>query len=206
MSGKPSLPSAGSSQGSDHQSLDESALPYNQQLQRRFERTIEGLAIAPLQKEYLRSRWLDQVLWMENRASQMRSWHRRLRITAIVASALVPILVTINFNQDKALDKWLKVGTVLISGVVTVSAAVEEFCQFGNRWYSYRRSAELLKSQGWQFLQLSGMYGRFESHEAALPLFTEQVEGVIQRDVEVYVTEALQGRKWEGKLEETEEG
>jgi Protein of unknown function (DUF4231) len=137
---------------------------------------------------------------MEGRATQMRNWHRRLRITAIVAGALVPILVTLNFNQDQAADRWWKVSTVMLSGVVVVSAAVEEFCQFGSRWYSYRRSAELLKSQGWQFLQLSGMYRQYGAHDAALPMFTEQVEGVIQRDVEVYVTEALHGRKWDEKL------
>jgi Protein of unknown function (DUF4231) len=172
-------------------------LAYEAQLKQDFGRMIEGLAVTDLQKDYLRSRWLDQVLWMDKRATQMRNWHRWLRITAIVASAAVPILVTLNFNQDKALDKWLKVGTVVISGVVTVSAAVEGFCQFGERWYSYRRSAELLKSQGWQFLQLSGSYGEFSSHEQALRRFANEVEGIIARDVEVYVSEALQERKWE---------
>jgi Protein of unknown function (DUF4231) len=172
---------------------------YNQQLQKKFDSMIDGLEIAPLKKDYLRSRWLDQVLWMEGRANQMRNWHRRLRITAIVASALVPILVTLNFNQDKALDNWLKAGTVLVSGLVTVSATVEEFCQFGNRWYSYRKTVELLKTQGWQFFQLSGTYRQYSSHEEALPWFTDEVEGIIQRDVEVYATDAMQGLKHEEK-------
>jgi hypothetical protein len=94
----------------------------------------------------------------------------------------------------------------MLSGVVTVSAAVEGFCQFGERWYSYRRSAELLKSQGWQFLQLSGAYRQYESHGAALPLFSDEVEGIIKQDVEVYVLEALRGQKWqEGALSENPE-
>lgn len=172
-----------------------SNLTYNQQLKQKFDSLIDDLEIESLHKEYLKSRWLDQVLWMENRATQMRNWHRRLRLTVIVASAIVPILVALNFNEDKAFDKWLKVGTISISALVTVSSAVEAFNQFGDRWYSYRRSAELLKTHGWQFLQLGGVYRTYKTHAEALPVFTEQVEGIIQRDVDVYTAEAVKTRK-----------
>lgn len=166
-------------------------LDYNDQLKQDFGRMIDSLKVEELQKDYLKSRWLDQVVWMENRATDMRNWHRRLRLTTIVASAIVPILVTINFNQDPKLDKWLKVATVGLSAVVTVSSAIEVFYQFGDRWYSYRKSAELLKSQGWQFFQLSGSYRSYDTHSKALPVFTDQVEEIIQRDVELYVTEGM---------------
>ena len=172
-----------------------SNLTYNQQLKQKFDSLIDDLEIESLHKEYLKSRWLDQVLWMEDRATQMRNWHRRLRLTVIVASAIVPILVALNFNEDKAFDKWLKVGTISISALVTVSSAVEAFNQFGDRWYSYRRSAELLKTHGWQFLQLGGVYRAYKTHAEALPVFTEQVEGIIQRDVDVYTAEAVKTRK-----------
>ena len=75
-----------------------SNLTYNQQLKQKFDSLIDDLEIESLHKEYLKSRWLDQVLWMENRATQMRNWHRRLRLTVIVASAIVPILVALNFK------------------------------------------------------------------------------------------------------------
>ncbi len=174
-----------------------SNLSYNDQLKQKFGTMIDDLDIKPLHKEYLKSRWLDQVLWMECRATEMRNWHRRLRLTVIIASAIVPILVAFNFNEDKTFDKWLKVGTISISALVTVSSAVEEFNQFGDRWYSYRKSVELLKTHGWQFLQLSGAYRTYKTHADALPIFTEQVEEIIQRDVEVYTTEAMKSRKQE---------
>lgn len=170
---------------------DQPAKNYNEQLKQDFGRMINSLDIQELQKDYLKSRWLDQVVWMENRANSMRDRHRWFRLTTIIASAIVPILVTINFNQDPKLDKWLKVATVGLSAIVTVSSAIEVFYQFGDRWYSYRKSTELLKSQGWQFFQLSGSYRTYKTHAEALPLFTDQVEQIIQHDVELYVTEGL---------------
>jgi Protein of unknown function (DUF4231) len=166
-------------------------LSYEEELKQKFGDMIDGLKLESLQKEYLKSRWLDQILWMEGRATQMRNWHRRLRLTTILASAAIPILVASNFNENKDWDKWIKLGTIGIGAIVTVSATIEEFYQYGDRWYSYRRSAELLKTQGWQFLQLSGSYRTYKTHTEALPIFTDQVETIIQRDVEVFTTEAL---------------
>ena len=173
---------------------------YKEQLKTEFGTVIETLELDPLQKAYLKSRWLEQVMWLESRASNMRDWHRRLRIGAILASAIVPILITVNFDESKTVDKWLKVITVGISAAVTVAGAVEEFSQFGEKWYRYRRAAEVLKSYGWQFMERTGTYRTFETHQAAFPVFVEQVEGIVQRDVEVYVEESLQGRKWETPL------
>jgi hypothetical protein len=86
-------------------------------------------------------------------------------------------------------QKVVKLLTVALSAIVTSSAAIDEFFGFSDRWYSYRRSVELLKSQGWQFFQLSGAYQEYKSHEMAFPVFAERIEAIIQRDVEVYVTE-----------------
>ncbi len=169
---------------------DKATEDYNQQLKEEFGTLIESLDLKEQRsKDYLRMRWLDQVMWMEKRAGEMRDRHRRWRISAILCSALVPIIVTLNFNQDKEIDKVLKVTTVIISAVVTVSSAIDEFYQFGDRWYSYRKSAELLKTHGWQFFQLSGVYRTYKTHEEALPIFSDEIEGIIQRDVEIYVTE-----------------
>ena len=169
---------------------------YNSQIKEEFGALIESLDLREQRsKDYLRMRWLDQVVWMEKRAGEMRDRHRRWRISAIICSALVPIIVTLNFTEDKEIDKFLKVTTVIVSAIVTVSSAVDEFYQYGDLWYSYRRSAELLKTQGWQFFQLSGSYRDYKTHEEALPVFSEQIEGIIQRDVEVYVTEGMQALK-----------
>jgi hypothetical protein len=169
---------------------------YNDQLNEDFQALIEGLQLDPLQKNYLKSRWLDQVLWIENRATKMRNWYRRLRAGSVVASALVPImLMVVGFNRDERINNFIKGATALVSAGVTVAVAIEELNQFGDKWYRYRRSAELLKSHGWQFFERSGIYRKYDSHQAAFIDFTEQIEAIIQRDVEVYIEDGLQSLK-----------
>ena len=65
---------------------------------------------------------------------------------------------------------------------------------FGDHWRHYRRTAELLKTLGWQYLTLSGQFKRFQSHDAAFVAFTERVEDVLNEDVEGYLERAV--RRW----------
>jgi Protein of unknown function (DUF4231) len=104
---------------------------------------------------------------------------------------IVPILVTLNLN-DQRIENYVKQATICISGAVAVTAAIEEFFQYGKRWYNYRRAAESLKSQGWHFFQLSGPYRQFNDHNEAFKAFAEHTEDIIKRDVETYVTQSQQ--------------
>lgn len=132
---------------------------------------------------------------MENRSGQMRTWHRRIRVGMIVASSLVPFVTVIDAQCHSATQQILKLLTVGLSVVVTVGATLDEFFSFGDRWYSYRKAVELMKSQGWQFLELSGAYREYEDQSEAFPVFVDQIESIIQRDVELYVTEGIRQKE-----------
>lgn len=163
-----------------------------------LEELIDVLDLTDLQKRFLRSRWLEQLLWMGTRTKSARNWYYTLRLTTIIGGVIVPVLVVLN-TSNNSLDKnfapavrWLTVG---VSAVVAVSSAVEEFFHYGDRWRHYRQTAESLKTQGWQFSQLCGLYGSYNSHQEAFPNFAAQVEGILQRDVEVYVTEVVREKE-----------
>ena len=83
---------------------------------------------------------------------------------------------------------WL---TFALSLLVALSVAVEEFFHFGERWRHYRRMSELLKAEGWQFLQLSGPYRTSGSHAAAFPLFAERVEACARTEREEYMASVV---------------
>lgn len=169
---------------------------YSKQLKQDFSRVFETLTLTDLQKEYLQSRWLGQVLWMGGRAAGARNWYYRLRLTTIIGSVIVPILVSWNV-ANKTVDSAFKSATIVLSGLVAISSAVEEFFHYGERWRHYRRTAESLKAQGWQFFELTGPYQPYKRHEEAFYIFADQVEDIIQRDVEVYATQVVQERKQE---------
>lgn len=155
-----------------------------------LEKVIETLELSDLQKQFLRSRWLEQISWMGTRARNARNWYYRLRLTAIIGGIIVPILVSFNIS-DRNVALFLRWGTVGLSGVVAISSAVEEFFHYGDRWRHYRHTTESLKTQGWQFSQLSGLYSGYQSHQEAFPHFSTQIEDILQRDVDVYVTEVV---------------
>ncbi len=54
-----------------------------------------------------------------------------------------------------------------------------------------------MKTQGWQFSQLTGPYRIYPSQEQAFNLFASHVENIIQRDVEIYATQVVQEKKEE---------
>ena len=174
---------------------------YADSLKADFNRLFESLDVNDRQQHFLRSRWLDQVRWMENKASQCQQRYYRLRLTAIVLGVLVPVLVGIDFPQN-SLNQVKKYLTIGLSSVVAVSAAVEEFFHYGERWNHYRRTVESLKTQGWQFSQLTGAYKDFNDHGLAFNSFAEQIEDILQRDVEVYVTHLVTAKKDKSKEED----
>jgi hypothetical protein len=162
---------------------------YREWLKQDLGTVIDALELRELQKHFLRSRWLDQVVWMEGRANAARDRYYALRLTAIIGGVIVPALVSLNVDgQGARAIGWL---TFALSLLVAISVAVEEFFHYGERWRHYRRTVEELKIIGWQFFQLSGSYDRHQSHTEAYREFATRVEAIIQRDVEVYITEVV---------------
>ena len=167
---------------------------YRDQFKQEICALIEQIDLSDLQQQLMKSRWLDQVLWLEGRAEQTRNRYYFFRLITIVGGVIVPALVSLNINTNnvKAVVGWFAFG---LSQAVAISAAVEEFFHYGERFRHYRNTAEAMKIEGWQFLQLSGAYSNTESHAEVYPDFAQRVESIIQRDVEGYLSEVVQEKK-----------
>jgi hypothetical protein len=175
--------------------------PYREFLKKDFGEIFDTLTLPDFQRKFLTSRWLDQVLWMEAQAGKARNRYYRARLMTIVGGIILPALVSLNFNDGKVRD-ILVWATFALSQIVAISAAVEEFFHYGERWRHYRRTVESLKTQGWQFFQLTGSYMSYKTHEEAFTSFAGQIEEIIQRDVEIYATQVVQEKKREDKNNE----
>ena len=168
---------------------------YAEFLKEDFQQLFQAMELPTRQEHFMRSRWLDQLLWMEKKAGFCRDRHQSLRLTTIILGVIVPILIGFDFGTQHI--QKVRAVTAILSGVVAVSAAVEEFFHYGERWYHYRRTAESLKQHGWQFSQLTGPYKKFSTCETAFPIFAEYVEEILQKDVEGYVTQGIQSHQEE---------
>ena len=161
---------------------------YKDELRGTFEHLIDDTALDDTQRNFLKLRWLDQLLWMSGKASKAQWFYYRLRLVTIVGAVVVPALVALN-----TLDGWpgtaAQIATWIVSLVVAICAAVEGFFQFGQRWRNYRSTAEQMKIEGWLFFQHAGPYAANGSHGDAFPTFAARVEALIQKELDAYITE-----------------
>ncbi|MBK1989632.1 DUF4231 domain-containing protein [Sphaerospermopsis aphanizomenoides BCCUSP55] len=175
---------------------------YSQYLRQTFSGLIDQLDLSDLRKDFLKNRWLDQVLWLEGRATKERNAHHNLRMITIIGGVIVPALI----GFQKGNQKWQEIvgwSAFGLSQVVAVSAAVEEFFGHGEKYRSYRNTAEGLKIEGWQFFQMAGPYRQFENHSEAYTIFAERVEQYIQQDLQVFIAQ-LTERQEAGKKQTQE--
>jgi GH24 family phage-related lysozyme (muramidase) len=161
---------------------------YKQFLKRNLSGMIDRLDLDEFRKDALKSRWLDQLLWLESSAAKAKSRFYTLRLITIVGGVITPALVSLNHGQLKIREvfTWTAFG---MAQAVAISAAVEELFGFNIRYRTFRNTAEGLKVEGWQYFQLTGHYDRYRSHSGAYVEFAGRVEGLIQQDIDGYLAQ-----------------
>ncbi|WP_228061939.1 DUF4231 domain-containing protein [[Phormidium] sp. LEGE 05292] len=164
---------------------------------------IDQLDISQLRKDFLKQRWLDQVLWLEGRATKNRDRHYALRMTTIIGGVIIPALVGLG-KGDERWQIYLGWTAFGVSQAVAISAALEEFFGYGENYRNYRNTAESLKIEGWEFFQLTGAYRYYEDHTDAYSTFAERVELYIKQDVQGFIAN-LEDRQNESKKKTEEE-
>lgn len=166
-------------------------------MKQNMEEMIKLLQLSDTQKRFMRSRWLDQVLWTEAKAVSTQFRYYLLRITAIVGGVIVPALIGLNFST--AYDQYVRAAAFILGLLVAISIAVEEFFHLGERWRHYRSTVEVLKSEGWKFFQLSGRYGDYAVHGDAYREFADQVEQILNSEMTRFVSEVAVDKKASSK-------
>ena len=162
---------------------------YADQQRSTFEGLIDAATLDERQREFLKLRWLDQLLWMEGKASKAQWFYYRVRLVTIIGAVIVPGLVPLTTLDGRA-GSAAQIATWIVSLVVAISAAVEGFFQFGQRWRNYRSTAERLKIEGWLFFQRAGPYAPVDGQPVdAFGTFATRVEDLIQKEVDAYITD-----------------
>lgn len=163
--------------------------PFGQDwLRTDLEKLVKSLRLSDDQRHFVASRWLENVLWMEAAAQRTRTRYYGLRLITIAGAVIVPALVSINaVGGTREAITWL---TFAVSLVVALSAAVEGFVRFGDRWRHYRGLVEELKLEGWAFHELSAPYrAEGATHETSFPTFVERVNELLARETQTYISE-----------------
>jgi hypothetical protein len=141
--------------------------------------------------EYINARWLKYVEWWDWRSRQAKRKYQALRSAVVVGSALIPALVGLReLNKSGGYGWMFAVASIVTSLVVAICAGLESVFGFGDIWREKRMSAELIKSEGFSFLQLTGGYAQFKTHQDAYKLFAQNVEDLIRHEIKDYIVAA----------------
>jgi hypothetical protein len=136
--------------------------------------------------EYVNARWLKYVEWWDSRARGAKRQYLLLRGIVVVASALIPALVALS-KYAAAYSDVFSIASIVASVAVAICAGLESLNSFGDIWREKRNAAEIIKSEGFYFLQLAGPYKVFHGHQDAFRLFAENVEEIIRGEIKDYI-------------------
>ena len=107
------------------------------------------------------------------------------------------LLLSVWITSSGGKEEFVRGATFIISLLVAISLAIEEFFNYGERWRHYRRTVESLKIEGWEFFQLSGGYKDFQNHDEAYHSFAARVEDILRHEVDAYISEVVREKKKE---------
>jgi hypothetical protein len=133
---------------------------------------------------------------MGRQARRARRRYLAIRIPVVLGGVMIPGLIAILLSAGGKPDTFLpgvsteavRIIAFFTSLLVAGFTAYEGVLRYAERWRHYRRTTELLKTVGWQYLTLSGAFKRFKTHEDAFTAFTERVEDLLNQDVEGYMS------------------
>jgi hypothetical protein len=150
-----------------------------------FEKVIDSINDLKPYREFLKTRWVGMVIWWHSRSVDARWKYFLLRAIVVVGGVLIPVLAV--FSTRPTWGCFFSIAISCVGATVAGCAAWEGVANYGEIWREKRRAAELLKVEGWQFLQLCGKYQGDGSYEKAYPRFATEVETMIAKEVGEYL-------------------
>jgi hypothetical protein len=150
---------------------------------KRLDAVVESIGknLDPPQIEFMKARWLHQIIYWDERSRDSRRKYFSLRLVMVLGGVTIPVLVSLGAREPA-----LTTAAAIISAAVAAAAAWEGVANYGQIWLEKRRAAELLKVEGWLYLQHADKYVG-QDYKTGFPTFAAEVERQIAKEVGEYV-------------------
>lgn len=167
-----------------------------------FELALEKSSLTSIHKTILQERYIKVLSAYEQRCLRIAILFHLIRIFITVGSLVVPALLSIqyvdtgdtqvaaNITNPASFAYRIYWATWVISLLVTTSNGVLSVFKIDKKYFFLHTTLEHLRSEGWQFLQLSGRYSGFytphttPTHENQFVYFCHIVEKIKMKQVE----------------------
>lgn len=139
-------------------------------------------------KHILKSRFLYEVLNYDSRRNHTKKYYNSFRFIVTVGSILLPAILSIGqmdpAKLPKNFDRFSYWASWTISLTVTACNGFLQLFSLDKNYFEYAITSEQLKTEGWQFFQLSGKYEEYEDHKEAYRPFCKSIENIKRKQVE----------------------
>lgn len=160
-----------------------------------FENALAIVTLTAVERSVIEERYVKLLKEMESRAYRIAVLFHSARVTITVGSIIVPAMLSIQLptvgtasaNSDPIHAYWV---TWIISLFVTICNGLLTLFKLDKKYFMLHTTLEQMRSEGWQFLELSGRYsgyytpGRNPTHQNQFRFFTTAVEKLKMRQVE----------------------
>jgi hypothetical protein len=139
-------------------------------------------------RKILKNRFLSEVLRYEERRDHTKKYYNGFRFLVTTGSILLPAIMSIGQMDPNKLpanfDNISYWTAFMISLSVTISNGFLQLFSLDKNYFEFALTTEQLKTEGWQFFQLSGKYEDYPSHEKAYKPFSKTIETIKRKQVE----------------------
>ena len=156
----------------------------------RVNKIIDGLVLknSPSDNEIIKNRFLYEVMHYEYKRDSINKYYNGLRFVMTIGSILLPAILSIGQMDPTKLPKNFEAITYWTSWSLSLTiTACNGFLQLfslDKNYIAYSLVVEQLKTEGWQYFQLSGKYENAQNHGQAFKQFCRSVEGVKRKQIE----------------------
>lgn len=164
-----------------------------------FITALEDANIVPENRTIIRERYVNVLKNFEQRCFHLALFFHSARFIVTVGSLIVPALLSIqyvdtgptsNITDPETFAYRIYWSTWVISLFVSICNGVLSVFKIEKKYYFLHTTLEQLKSEGWQYLQLSGHYSGFHTpnvaptHANQFVFFCHYVEKIKMKQVE----------------------
>jgi hypothetical protein len=147
---------------------------------------FETLEIEPYKKTILQQRYLNVLEDFQLRANRLSFMFYSARMVITVGSILVPAFLSIQNSTHQVPLYWT---TWVLSIFVTICNGLVTLFKVDKKYFFIHTTLELLYSEGWQYIGLSGRYHPKDAavtptHENQFLVFFHMAEKIKMRQVE----------------------
>ena len=143
---------------------------------------------SPSDNEIIKNRFLYEVMNYEYKRDSINKYYNGLRFVMTIGSILLPAILSIgqmdpaklprNFDSITYWTSWS------LSLTITACNGFLQLFSLDKNYIAYSLVVEQLKTEGWQYFQLSGKYENAQNHGQAFKQFCKSVEGVKRKQIE----------------------